>query len=92
MTSGQRSAQGPAFPDEALMAYHLVDRPRAHPGCQRLVLGRRNEGGLLPARFAGWRGVDAACWHRSIVQAGRQADSGCGAVSFADGPSWPGRG
>jgi len=92
MAAIQRSTQRPAFADQALMAHHLGERARAHPGCQRLALRWRNERGLLSTGFVGWRGLDAARWHPSIVQAGRLAGSGHGAESFVDAPIYLGRG
>ena len=83
MTAVERSAERTSLTDQALVPYHFTERSRTHSGCQRLAIGRRNERRLLRPGFAGWRGPEAARWHRPIVQVGRPAGSGPGAAVHA---------
>jgi hypothetical protein len=76
MTALQGPPQCPALANELLVAYHLVERPGAHPRRQRLAAPRWHEGRLLIAGFARSRAVGASRCHVAIVQSDRRVGRG----------------
>ena len=66
------SPEGSAFADEVLVAHDLIESPRAHPGGERLALGRRHECGLLLAGIAGDGGRSAPRGHASMLHGDRR--------------------
>ena len=52
MATSDRPSERSALADEMLLAYELVEVARAHPGGERLALGRWLEQRLGPG--AGW--------------------------------------
>ncbi len=62
MTVGDAAAEWTPLADEVLLPDELIQRSRAHPGGQRLALGRR-----LEERFGSRAGRASRAWHGSMV-------------------------
>ncbi len=65
MATGDAPAERATLADEMLLADELGEAPRAHPGSQRLALGRGLEEGL----GTGAAGLRAGSGHGSMVRA-----------------------
>ena len=83
MAPGQAPTQRTALADKVLLAHELVEATRAHPGCQRLALGRWLEQGF-------GAGADGTSSRRHGADDGSAAATGPGVWGRADPrqPSW----
>ncbi len=65
MAAGHAAAERPALADEVLLADELGEGARAHPGRQRLALGR-----WLEERFGSGTDGPSGGWHDRMVARG----------------------
>ena len=72
MPAGDAPPERAALADEVLLADELVERPRTHPGRERLAFGRRLEQGLGSGADRTPRG-----WHVRDGSAGRRPARQC---------------